>query len=399
MVFKTLLNLGLVVIPFVVIAGADTRLPKAIVALGFATVLSLVALYKGHFKPFQNKWALIFIGYLFINVLLCPKPEIVFFNMNIGSFWVWESLVRILIYFSVMVAIASVDFTRLDINKMFNCIVWTGVLISLYCFLQALGIDQFFSRTNFTDSVNATQGHVGGTLGHPVVVSSYLAMITPLAIYLKKYWKAGILITAILLTQSQVALGALIISLAFLFASKTRLRAIIVGGIGLLISVGIITSYPISQKTRDMVEDNGKFLQWGRITKDVLYEPTKKDGMKGVPLTGYGIGSFYNVYHLKYNTSFYQAHNEYLEILWNCGIAGLGLFLCAIWTTIRIGWGKSRYRRVLLASFICSCVCAGGLFVWQLEPHALYTLMIVGLIHNIGGKDEKIVSNCDSRTV
>lgn len=80
--------------------------------------------------------------------------------------------------------------------------------------------------------------------------------------------------------------------------------------------------------------------------------------------------------------TFYEAHNDYVELLYNSGFIGLILFLGAIWRMVKINLVRlNEYRIALLSSFLCIAINAGGLFVWQIAPIIFNTLVIAGLLH------------------
>ena len=62
------------------------------------------------------------------------------------------------------------------------------------------------------------------------------------------------------------------------------------------------------------------------------------------PITGYGLGTFSTVYpaHRSFYTNLFvnHAHNDYLEMLVDTGIVGLGLFVWFLVAVFRSGWKK-----------------------------------------------------------
>ena len=50
MLIKALIALGLIITPFIVLSGYDTRDPKMAMALVFALAIGLLAFYKGELK-------------------------------------------------------------------------------------------------------------------------------------------------------------------------------------------------------------------------------------------------------------------------------------------------------------------------------------------------------------
>jgi len=62
------------------------------------------------------------------------------------------------------------------------------------------------------------------------------------------------------------------------------------------------------------------------------------------PIAGYGLGTFSTVYpaHRSFYTNLFvnHAHNDYLEMLVDTGIIGLGLFVWILFAVFRSGWKK-----------------------------------------------------------
>ena len=381
---KRLIALALIIVPFVSIISQDIVKLKSALAFVVMLVVGLLSLYKGKFKPFENKWLLILVGFVWLNIMMSPSSGLTFGNMKLLNFWSWEPFCYILAYLLGIIAIASDE--KLDTKLWLNIMVWTGFIMSLFVGIQELSMDQFFIPTGSFHE----QWKLGGTLGHPTFVSSFIAMIIPLAFFIKKRSMAYTMIVAVLLTQSQVAIGAMALSLGFYFACKGRKYLIRVIVLLIAISVGVVA---LSVLKPGYISSSGRFFEWKRIAK-TINTPIRPNG-KGTavygkyPITGLGLGSFYYTYHVIQSANgpkckLYQAHNEYLEWFYNCGLIGLVLLLMAIGYIYKHNFNKNEYRTALLSSFTCIAISAGGMFVWQLGPHMLYTAIIVGLLHNQG---------------
>ncbi|MBU2051422.1 MAG: O-antigen ligase family protein [Gammaproteobacteria bacterium] len=377
---KILLVIGLALIPFAMWPGLDSREPKLAMALVFALALSLTGLYQGVLKPVRNKWLLFLMGFFLINIWLCPKPIIPYAGTIIGAFWVWEPFCYALIFFLMYVTLSSLIYNAKEKEILFNIMAWVGLIMSIYVFLQFFGIDQFYSITGKHEAMRTPCGFVGGTLGHPTVVSSFIGMIIPIALFLKKYWFASIMILAVLATKSNVAIGAMIASLVFLYALKDQKTAVLVAITSFIFILLAISAYIYIPQFRPFIGDSGRFGVWQNILKDVN-SPIAEGAKQRYPYTGLGIGSFKYIFHVKHSgviIPFFQAHNEYLEILFTMGIAGLGLFVMSLWTALV---GKiTRERKFLLTSFACIAIAAGGTFVWHLGAHIYYSIVILALL-------------------
>lgn len=373
----SLLSLGLILIPFAIYPGFDTREPKIILALGFALALSLAGIYKGIIKPVKNKWLLFLMGFLFINICLCPKPILPYQDIMVQAFWVWKVLSHLLIFFLMYITLSSIEFNDEQRNKIFKIMSWVGLVMSVYVILQYLGLDQFYNLQNWTHDKFPPSAKLGGTLGQPTIVSSFIAMLIPITLYLKKYWAAGVMALVVILCKGQVAIGALFVSLSFILAFKGKKWAIGVCAGIIAISLFLGLGSALNGKIRAFIGDSGRFSQWQQIAKDIK-SPIIPELKKSYPVTGLGLGAFKYVYHIKHKNLWHEAHNDYLEILYNTGIIGLFLFLMSLWTILK---GKiDRQRKYLLASFLCIAICAGAGFCFQLGAHLYYSIVILALL-------------------
>lgn len=387
---------GLVSVPFFFWPGYDTREPKMLLALAFAFCISLCSIYRGGIKAIKNKWLLFFLGYLLLSIYFSPKPMITLFNKDFSNFWVWKPMFDILVFFLMFLSISGIDFSKEDIGKIFMVMVWVGFVMAIYCILQALGIDQFYDDkgvySGMRDLFNVN--HICGTLGNATIVSPFIAMLIPMALFLKRYFFAIVMFIAVCLTRSQVAIGAMLISLLFLFSTKGKKQFIS----SLLITIILISSFTIgyfkNDKVRNFINDKNRFKTWYLICEDLITPITiEKDKGKisnKYPFTGFGMGTYSVVFPIKHNTNMGQAHNDYLELAYNTGIIGFSLFLGAIFYMFIMNLSindiftkkTNIYITTLLSSFVCIAICAAGTFVWQLGATIFYSVIIAGLLHN-----------------
>ena len=381
--------IALIVVPYITIIGQDIRELKFQLAIGFGLGLTLLHLSKNKLEPVNNKPALAFLFYLWIATMLAPWPGITLAGMNIGYFWAWKPLYTITIMFFFMCSISSWKLEKKDVDLMLKVMVWAGAIMGAYVLLQGLYLDQFFELNE--KSMPHEQWRLAGTIGHPSFVATWMAMIVPIALYKKMKWQATVIILAVLMTLSMTGIGAMCAGLFFWFASKGRKQLLFT--IIILISLCGITTYAYKSypQVREHVTGSGRFYQWPIVAKDINSSLCKEEQAK-FPLTGRGMGSFYYVYHTEHKNRFYQAHNEYLELAYNVGILGVGLFVLAILRMFGLNIKRlpgNEYRQALLASFFSIATAAGALFVWQLGAHVFYTVFIVGLLHAKGPEEEE----------
>jgi hypothetical protein len=378
--FSKLISIALVIIPFISVRGQDIRELKLALALGISLVLCLLGFYQGIFKPIKNKFALGFIGFLWLSTMLAPSSGVKLGGAELGTFWAYKPFLYILTAFLTINLISSIKFTKDDLKLILTTITWCGAVMAGFVMLQFLGLDQFFKSNGMPHQ----QWNLAGTLGHPNFSGSFIAMTIPISIIIKKHWHTLLMILSVFVVQSQVSIGAMVVSLLFLLCFKGK-KYIVLSGLIIILLSGLAIG--INHIKPEYISDSGRFEHWKLIVQDVN-TPIEKitDGEKEVigkfPITGRGMGSFYYTFCLIHGNNFRQAHNEYLELLYNVGIVGLFLFLGSIWIVLKENWNKGHLKNCLMASFVCALVSAGGLFNWQLGAHIFYTIVIVGLLMN-----------------
>lgn len=385
---NTILNLGLGLIPFAIWPGCDTRDPKMTLALGFALILGLIGIYNGGLKPIKNKWLLSFIGFVLVSIFLAPKIKIIFYDVEVESFWVWQTFSYILIFFLMYLSVLSQNFTDKEKINTLKIMAWAGFLMAIYALLQFLGCDQFFevSKIN-TDIAGVPSRLVVGTMGQPTLLAPFLAMIVPITLYLKRYWMAGVIGLVVFLTQSTTAILAMILSIGLLISLQTKRRFIL-----FIIFLFLLSGVFFTYGGKKYINDSGRFATWSQAAKD-LNTPFYKEQNIKYPLTGFGAGSFKYIYHMKHfnkiGNQWLQAHNEYLEVLYTTGIIGVFLFMMALFTLLNPYFFTDRLSKYLLASFACIAICAAGTFVLQLGCIAFYSVTILGLLAQGGNLEFK----------
>ena len=218
---KGLLYLSLIFTPIAIsisllpliptIQGVGTRPPKDFLALLFTLAIVLSAFFSGEIKAIKNKWILIFLFYLPFSVYHSPPVLSMLGQNNLGGGWQFEPFLKIVIYVLLIIAVASIDFTKKELKKGFAVVSVMAVLMALYVIVQKLNIDQFFSVKGYNLIGSAQNPEIIGTLGNNTLVSAFMVMCLPFILYLRKWIKFGIVVAAILICESHVATGIMII--------------------------------------------------------------------------------------------------------------------------------------------------------------------------------------------
>lgn len=394
-----MLCFGLVFIPFYEvittlflpaqsIAFFDTRFPKECVAFSIALAIIIYGLYTGSIKAIRNKWLMLFLGFLVVSLNKVPVVPIDLAGFEISNFWVWKPFMQILVYFFMLSVICSTKWHVKKAAKIFQVMAWCGFIMALYIFIQKLRLDQFFYQRPYAVVLGTAAPDIGGTMGAASLIAPFLALCLIPAIFLRKVWFALAISAAVILTQSDMAIFAMVASLLIYFFAHdprklwTAIIVIVMGGY-------FCFFVNIEDANRKIFNDNGRVSIWKNMVHDLSSPFSAKDPRR-FALTGFGLGSFEHVYNLKHPTNSSQpprqAHNEYLELIWCVGLIGMALFLAAGWTMFAPLYSLFRIDReaVCLASMMVVLgVCAAGSFIWHLAVYQFYTVVIVGMIYSL----------------
>ena len=393
------LRIGIVLIPFcellakmfpyTVSAAPDTRVAKIALGVWIALAIGLIAFFSGEIRRCKNQWLLLFIVYIPLSIHLSPQFNIQLNGITTNNYWVWQPFCHLLCFFLMFMAVQSVRVSKKEFNDLLNLMVLCGFVMAIYMIIQGLGYDQFFIKKDGKEFWQVTQPGVVGNLGNSTVVAAYVGMMVPMAVYLKRYVKAGVIVLAVLVSQSVMAIVALltVVSIYLIINFKKCACIFIALILMVIIAIGSWANYlypdGYASFCKETFTANGRFVVWKEVHRVIKDEKIGEGGLT-YPFTGTGIGSYPIVVKPIIKTHFAQVHNEYLEIFSNFGMVGLGLFLMALWFMIKQAWGGVNKPEILTLglSFLFIAIVAVGSFPWQLSPHNFYTVIIVGLLHN-----------------
>lgn len=386
---RLLIILGLVIIPFYEIfihalpfvrtISPDSRVTKEILALIFSLSIGLLAVWQGTLKPFKNKFFLIIPVYLLFNIMMSPNAPLNINNNEVGDFYFWKPFSEVLCFSFMIIAISSIE---INFERILKVMVICGTVMAGYVILQKFGFDQFWLPKTGGEFTSVKGQLLGGNLGQPTIVASWIVMMVPLSIYLRKWWMSAVMIIACLLTKGAMVTGALsIIGIIYLF----RKFSWSITPTFVIFSVLIYAIF-MSHSLRNNIEDrmDGRLGVWENTLKDIRNGQIMGDNNR-YPYTGAGFGRFSFSFPVKHpmRLQFMQAHNDPLEFAYNCGLIGEYLLLAGIFVMLIITLFHSSYIVFSIAlSFVAIFICSLGSFPFQLGAHQFYSAVLVGLLHN-----------------
>lgn len=363
-------------LPFVRSVAPDSRAPKEIIALVFALSIGLLAVFQGTLKPFRNRFFIIIPIFLLFNLIIAPHVDLFINNVESGDFYFWKPFSEVLCFALMIFAVSSM---KIDFNEIINVMVICGAVMAGYMILQKFELDQFWiakTAQNFT----AVRSHnIGGNLGQPTLAASFIVMMIPLAFYLEKYFLAILITIGVLITGSAMSIFSI---LAMVLAWVVRLEKFMIIPIGLVLIIGIciIKESPTIQ-SKIIERMDGRWPIWKETCDDIKHGAISGQQMN-FSMTGVGFGRFSYLFPDKHkNTYFQQAHNDLLEITYDCGIVILFLILAGIYSMAigNIFYDKNFF---VFLSFLGILISSLGSFPFQLGAHQFYAAILVGFLHN-----------------
>ena len=397
---KRLILFGLIVIPFITGFHIDPILPlfkctvrqtKVFFSLGICISIFLSALYNGELKAIKNKWLLMFVGLAVISPIYFPS----FYTPHVkAGWWQYYPIFQIMVSFLAMVAVASLDFSKDEIDRGINVVINCAIIMSGLILIQKLNIDQFFiiAPIHISHGLGETARLVG-TIGHPTWCAAYLAILAPIALYKRRFLASGVMYGVIWLLSSQMAVGASGIGVLLVCLIKTPKIALS------LTLCTVLTVGALMIRHSDSIQFNGRLGVWSATIKDFLgpqelikiekdfnkneIEYAHQLNKRKYCLTGLGWGSFKHIVSKRIEGHFTKVHNEYLELTLHGGFIGLALFLGSLLHIYGLViFSGSQIVVLMLFVFTIILLISFGVPMFQTEPMRFYSIIIAGLLHN-----------------
>lgn len=383
--FKRLLLLGLVLLPFyeffiyILIPGAkvpewiDMRVTKEYIAVGLAIALTVTCFLEGNSISCPNKWAIIFIGFLFFNLSKSPI-NVSRETIDVARLGQFLAEFKIFSFFLMFCCISSTKLSNRFIKVALKTIYLSAVVMGIYMIMQALRLDQIYKPLPLDVTLAVKSPGVAGFFGQPTLAVPFLCSAIPLALFFKDLWSAGIIAVSSLLTGSDFAiLSIVVVSVLYFLKNKW-----------IIIVPFVLLGAGAYSKGLNFFNDNGRLVVWKQILSDVF--TGRINGVEAhIGMTGAGINNFSTFFTAIHQSPYTFAHNEYLQILWSCGIIGLGIFLMIHIDVIKTfnAIRKSEFFQPLALFLLVMCLCACGTFVWQLGIYQYFTVAILGIVYQL----------------
>lgn len=262
----------------------------------------------------------------------------------------------------------------------FKCIAVAGILVALHAYVQAMG---YYWGLKFQPGIDERPPLA--FFGQHTKLGSFLAMVAPLCLVLRWYPAAAFIAFIALLTGSSFTFLAMI-SGFLVWLRYVRGRRLVLGIVFLgFLSVG--TLYLV-RPTAQVFFPHGRFQAWADLLK----------GHQEAPILGYGPGSFRLLFPSKHESQgswerngghFAQAHNDYLQVLYEAGRYGasfllvvLGFIAWAYWKTWWCAYWLYLENRTVMAQVVLAPILVNALgnFPWQMSPQNIIGVFCAGIL-------------------
>lgn len=217
---------------------------------------------------------------------------------------------------------------KIDRDMVYKAFAFVAVFQSIYIIIQALQLDQFFFNISQWLQTNPKRVcWTVGTWGNEALVSWCIAICSPYLLAFKGFrYKAGYVISfiAVLLTKCTFGLVGFVGGFIFWLFFKSWKSAV-----ALLILLALVGGvFYINGSLTEYFNPTHRFEVWKKSI----------DIWKEKPMTGQGLGSYRVLFwqrapEFRSDGHWAQAHNEYIQLLFESGIIGLGLMLALMWIT------------------------------------------------------------------
>jgi O-antigen ligase len=352
--FSIFLILAIIILFSPLWEGGTTYFPLTIIKLltlmAVATYLvkSLIVGKIEFKKTYLDKFIIIFLSIAFITTLISPYKSISFK-------WFYFIVNGVIIYYLSILCIKSIS----NIWQLFYIILFSAFIQTSSAFVQILlnpggrVAGTFFNPNFLAGYLAAILGVIGGIIlffptsfykENQNAKKPFLKLSSPLIIFILSFI---LIFITLILTQSRGGGIAFLVSFLFLFFLKFRIKALII--LPILLLIFLIIPNPL--KNRLMNISKSDIYAYERIS--VWKESIKMLGENPWG-TGLGIYKYSFLKHripndkaiFRYKKKAVKAHNEYLQLGVETGIAGLTVFLIFIFLILKKAFRAISYAQI-----------------------------------------------------
>lgn len=214
--------IGLAIIPFTIVNGGS-RWPKEYLATGLAAAIGCWALSRGLFKPIKNTFMFVTLFFMLAGTAFVPPSGVVLgfkqqntflvdSRLDIDNLWNYKPILYAVLFLLMVCALSSIKIE--NINDYLLIMAWVGGIMAIIALLQHLGFTQFW-YPKFTSEIGSVKNpEMTSFIGQPTLTAAFVAMCLLPALYLQKWYLAGIMAICVIVTGS--AFGLLAITAALL---------------------------------------------------------------------------------------------------------------------------------------------------------------------------------------
>jgi len=386
--------------PFIPGPIENIRHVKEIFSYIIISLFVIISIHNGLVIKNPCKILSVLIFYLMINWLIAPQYSIKVLGENVAGFWIFRTLVDVLLCYFMVMSIASLTITKNTLMLIFEGFCYVALISSIYVFIQYFRLDQWQNIIDTQSVRSQTNPGLTSFYGQTNFVASFIALLMPFIICRKKWIILFISCVALMLIDSKmgIIMACSVFIIYGIMRSCNGLKLLIFLISGCLLP--IIFEYRMNIWNLILNECSGRITAWQTIIKEIINPSFTNNSFM---ITGYGLGSYEFIFkHLEPN-QFSELHNEWLEFIVHAGIIGeILLITCIVWILKNLYpiIIKDKYMFAMTCSFLVICIGNTGLFLWQIEPHRFYTLFMLGVFFNrlTKGEDnvQKDCSGCAS---